>query len=73
VGCPWVGQSENKKEQKWEINKNPSIANFSIKIYHSLVVVNELGMCHSYFGPYLKIKMFLILGQVFICIVAFVG
>jgi hypothetical protein len=27
----------------------------------------------SYFGPYLKIKMFLISGQVFICIVAFVG
>jgi hypothetical protein len=30
-------------------------------------------MHHSYFDPYLKIKMFLILGQVFIYIVAFVG
>ncbi len=73
VGCPWVGQNENKEEHKWEINRNPSIANFYTKICLSLVVVNQLGMHHSYFGPYLKIKMFLILDQVFICIVAFVG
>jgi hypothetical protein len=32
MGCPWVGQNENKKEQKWEIDRNPSIANFFTKI-----------------------------------------
>ncbi len=35
------------------------------------MVVSQLGMRHSYFGPYLEIKMFLKLGQVFFCIVTF--
>ncbi len=37
------------------------------------MVVSQLGMHHSYFGPYLEIKMFLKMGQLFMCIVAFVG
>jgi hypothetical protein len=73
VGCPWVGENESKNEQKWEVNKNLSIVNFYTKICLSEVVVSQHDMCYSYFGPYLEIKMFMRLGQVSMCIVAFVG
>jgi hypothetical protein len=33
MGCPWVGQNENNEEQKWEVNRNLSLAIFCTKIY----------------------------------------
>jgi hypothetical protein len=31
MGCPWVGQNESKEKQKWEVNRNLSIANSTQK------------------------------------------
>jgi hypothetical protein len=37
------------------------------------MVISQPGICHLCFGPYINIKMFLRLGQVFFYIVTFVG
>jgi hypothetical protein len=70
-GVSCIGQNENKKEQKWEANKNLSIANFCIESCLSLMVVSQPSMYHSLFGLYLEVNMFLKMGQVFFCIVTF--
>jgi hypothetical protein len=62
MGCPCVGQNASKEQQKWEINKNSSISNFYIEICLSWVVVNHPSICHSSFGSYLEVNMFLKLG-----------
>jgi hypothetical protein len=50
VVCPWVGQNEIKERQKWEVNRNLSVANICTKICPSLMVLSQLGIRHSYFG-----------------------
>jgi hypothetical protein len=33
LGCPWVGQNEKEKRQKWEGNRNIFITKFCTNIY----------------------------------------
>jgi hypothetical protein len=45
--------------QMWEVNKNLSIANLYTKNCLSWMVLSQFGICHSYFGLDMEIKMFL--------------
>jgi hypothetical protein len=71
MGYPWVGQNVDKRGTKWEINRNLPMDLFLHRIMSFLSGCKPTWYTLVFLGPYLEVNMFLRLGQVFFCIIAY--
>jgi hypothetical protein len=62
MGCPWVGQNEKKKRQKWEVNEILSVTHICTQKMSFLSGFKSTWYMLLILWSTLEIKMFFILG-----------